>query len=156
MESSTRSETTFSKVSIFPLLVLSLTSALQYLNLVEKAAAVFSLKLESGHKLLCPWIDNICDETLAYFPPTPNPVLIKGFKERSMGLLRLSALPIISQAAIELMKGPQLESFLRKGSYFSYGFDGGLKLVAGSESLDSDDVSERHMSSMYHQVWDAF
>ncbi|KAJ8553405.1 hypothetical protein K7X08_024083 [Anisodus acutangulus] len=26
---------------------------------VDKAALVFSLKLDSGHKLLCPWIDNV-------------------------------------------------------------------------------------------------
>ncbi|KAJ0890078.1 putative Zinc finger, C3HC [Helianthus annuus] len=38
---------------------------------VEKAASVFSLKLNSGHKLLCPWVDNACDEKLAQFPLRP-------------------------------------------------------------------------------------
>ncbi|KAB5524705.1 hypothetical protein DKX38_022454 [Salix brachista] len=36
---------------------------------LEKAALVFSLKLDNGHKLLCPWIDNTCDERLAEFLP---------------------------------------------------------------------------------------
>ncbi|KAL5748953.1 hypothetical protein ACOSQ2_026250 [Xanthoceras sorbifolium] len=48
---------------------------------VEKAALVFSLKLDNGHKLLCLWINNACDETLAQFPPTPPPVLVDKFRE---------------------------------------------------------------------------
>ncbi|XP_010265310.1 PREDICTED: uncharacterized protein LOC104603072 isoform X2 [Nelumbo nucifera] len=35
---------------------------------VEKAAAVFSLKLDNGHKLLCLWIGNARNETLVQFP----------------------------------------------------------------------------------------
>ncbi|KAK3225592.1 hypothetical protein Dsin_005454 [Dipteronia sinensis] len=66
---------------------------------VEKAALVFSLKLDNGHKLLCPWIDNACDETLAQFPPTPPPVLVDKFRERSSTLLQLLALPVISSSA---------------------------------------------------------
>jgi hypothetical protein len=55
---------------------------------VEKGAAVFSLKLDTGHKLLCPWIDNICDESLALFPPTPSPVLVENYYECFSSLLR--------------------------------------------------------------------
>ncbi|XP_031287946.1 uncharacterized protein LOC116146669 isoform X2 [Pistacia vera] len=80
---------------------------------VEKAALVFSLKLDNGHKLLCPWIDNICDETLAQFPPTPPPFLVDKFRERSSALLQLLALPVISSSAIEYMRSPQLEEFLK-------------------------------------------
>ncbi|KAJ0105063.1 hypothetical protein Patl1_19037 [Pistacia atlantica] len=79
----------------------------------EKAALVFSLKLDNGHKLLCPWIDNICDETLAQFPPTPPPFLVDKFRERSSALLQLLALPVISSSAIEYMRSPQLEEFLK-------------------------------------------
>ncbi|KAF3437310.1 hypothetical protein FNV43_RR20063 [Rhamnella rubrinervis] len=79
---------------------------------VEKAALVFSLKLDSGHKLLCPWMDNTCDEKLAQFPPTEHPILVDKFRDRCSALLQLSALPLISSSAIEYMKNPQLEQFL--------------------------------------------
>eukprot|EP00268_Persea_americana_P049223 TRINITY_DN525_c1_g1_i1.p1 TRINITY_DN525_c1_g1~~TRINITY_DN525_c1_g1_i1.p1 ORF type:complete len:716 (+),score=147.30 TRINITY_DN525_c1_g1_i1:290-2437(+) len=84
---------------------------------VEKAAAVFSLKLDSGHKLLCPWINNACDETLALFPPTPAATLAEGYRERCRALLRLLALPVISSSAIDYMKCPQLENFLAQSSH---------------------------------------
>lgn len=81
---------------------------------VEKAALVFSLKLDSGHKLLCPWIDNACDENLALFQPMPTPVLVDHYKERSSSLLQLSALPLICASALESMRSPQLEHFLKQ------------------------------------------
>lgn len=81
---------------------------------VEKLAAVFSLKLDTGHKLLCPWIDNICDETLVQFPPMPPPVLVDKFKERCSALLQLSFLPVISSSAKEHMRTPQLEKILEQ------------------------------------------
>ncbi|CAO2826910.1 unnamed protein product [Amaranthus hypochondriacus] len=81
---------------------------------VEKAALVFSLKLDSGHKLLCPWIDNACDEKLALFPPMPLPVLVDHYKQRSSALLQLSALPVISTSVVESMKSPELEHFLKQ------------------------------------------
>lgn len=79
---------------------------------VEKAALVFSLKLDTGHKLLCPWVDNICDEKLAEFPPKPTAVLVDDYKKRCSALLQLSALPIISSSAIDYISSPQLEEFL--------------------------------------------
>ncbi|TYI17778.1 hypothetical protein ES332_A07G048400v1 [Gossypium tomentosum] len=81
---------------------------------VEKAALVFSLKLDSGHKLLCPWIDNICDERLAEFPPSVPADLVDKFRARSDSLFQLIALPVISSLAIEFMRSPQLEQFLRQ------------------------------------------
>ncbi|XVE63911.1 hypothetical protein DITRI_Ditri07aG0059100 [Diplodiscus trichospermus] len=81
---------------------------------VEKAALVFSLKLDSGHKLLCPWIDNVCDERLAEFPPTMPADLVDKFRERSNSLFQLLALPVISSSAIEFMRSSQLEEFLRQ------------------------------------------
>lgn len=81
---------------------------------VEKAALVFSLKLDNGHKLLCPWIDNACEERLAEFPPTTPEDLIDNFKERSSAILKLSALPVISSSAFEYMSSPQLDEFLRQ------------------------------------------
>ncbi|GMQ11167.1 hypothetical protein CsSME_00053917 [Camellia sinensis var. sinensis] len=83
---------------------------------VEKAALVFSLKLDNGHKLLCPWIDNACDETLVQFPPTSAAVLVDEYKRRSSALLDLLALPVISSSAIDYMRSPQLEHFLRGSS----------------------------------------
>ncbi|KAH1131502.1 hypothetical protein J1N35_002880 [Gossypium stocksii] len=81
---------------------------------VEKAALVFSLKLDSGHKLLCPWIDNTCDERLAEFPPSVPADLVDKFRARSDSLFQLIALPVISSLAIEFMRSPQLEQFLRQ------------------------------------------
>ncbi|XP_022731373.1 uncharacterized protein LOC111285926 isoform X2 [Durio zibethinus] len=81
---------------------------------VEKAALVFGLKLDSGHKLLCPWIDNACDESLAEFPPTIPADLVDKFRERSNSLFQLLALPVISSSAIEFMRSPQLQEFLRQ------------------------------------------
>ncbi|KAB5524746.1 hypothetical protein DKX38_022495 [Salix brachista] len=87
----------------------------------EKAALVFSLKLDNGHKLLCPWIDNTCDERLAEFPPTPPQVLVEKFRERSCALLRLLALPLISSSAIEYIRCPQLEEFLGQSPTLEFG-----------------------------------
>lgn len=77
---------------------------------------MFSLKLDSGHKLLCPWIDNACDERLAEFPPTMPADLVDQFRERSKLLFQLFALPVISPSVIEFMRrrSPQLEEFLRQ------------------------------------------
>ncbi|KAE8729014.1 hypothetical protein F3Y22_tig00004013pilonHSYRG00147 [Hibiscus syriacus] len=76
---------------------------------VENVASVFSLKLDSGHKLTCPWIDNVCDERLAEFPPTVPADLVDKFRARSNSLFQLMALPVISSSAIEFMRSPQLE-----------------------------------------------
>ncbi|KAF8005792.1 hypothetical protein BT93_K0161 [Corymbia citriodora subsp. variegata] len=88
---------------------------------VEKAALVFSLKLDNGHNLLCPWIDNACDESLAQFPPTSPPVLVNQYKQRYISLVQLLALPVISSSAIKSMTSPQLESFLRDYSMLKCG-----------------------------------
>ncbi|KAL6615543.1 hypothetical protein ACP70R_037813 [Stipagrostis hirtigluma subsp. patula] len=109
---------------------------------VEKAAAVFSLKLDTGHKLLCPWIDNICDESLALFPPTPPPVLVENYYECFSSLLRLSALPRISCSSLESMKkrSPQLEQFLLEPFSSSVVLKGGLMLTEDSTVKDLDDA----------------
>lgn len=82
---------------------------------------VFSLKLDNGHKLLCPWMDNACDEMLAQFPPATVQDLVDGYKERSSALLQLVALPLISSAAINYMRSPQLEHFLRQSAVLEFG-----------------------------------
>ncbi|KAK9066618.1 hypothetical protein SSX86_013941 [Deinandra increscens subsp. villosa] len=79
---------------------------------VEKAASVFSLKLNNGHKLLCPWVDNACDEKLAQFPPSSPADLVDNYKKRCASLLQLSELPVISSTAISYMTTPLLEQFL--------------------------------------------
>lgn len=81
---------------------------------VDKAALVFSLKLDSGHKLLCPWIDNVCDEKLAGFPPTATAVLVDQYKIRHSVLSQLAALPVISPKAIDILRSSQLQQFLRE------------------------------------------
>ncbi|XP_051147816.1 uncharacterized protein LOC127262976 [Andrographis paniculata] len=81
---------------------------------VGKAAMVFSLKLESGHKLLCPWINNICTEELARFPILSSDSLIEDYKKRFLSLSHLLALPVILPAAIACLRSSQLEHFLRE------------------------------------------
>lgn len=109
---------------------------------------VFSLKLDNGHKLLCPWIDNACDEKLAQFPPTQHPILVDKFRDRCSALLQLSALPLISSSAIEYMKNPQLEQFLEQSLMQEYGdgcADISRREYLGNES-DADSVK------LYYQV----
>ncbi|KAL5784928.1 hypothetical protein ACOSQ2_007320 [Xanthoceras sorbifolium] len=115
---------------------------------VEKAALVFSLKLDNGHKLLCPWIDNACDETLAQFPPTPPPVLVDKFRARSSALLQLLALPVISSSAIECMRIPQLEEFLKQSSTLEYGDD----FLSYSQSDSFDNECEYQSAKLYYQA----
>ncbi|TKW15253.1 hypothetical protein SEVIR_5G225200v4 [Setaria viridis] len=109
---------------------------------VEKAAAVFSLKLDSGHKLLCPWIDNTCDESLALFPPTTPPVLVENYYECFSSLLRLLALPRISCSSLETMKkrSPQLEQFLSEPLSSSVVLKGRFMLTEDSTIKDLDDA----------------
>ncbi|XVF49332.1 hypothetical protein PTKIN_Ptkin04bG0002900 [Pterospermum kingtungense] len=117
---------------------------------VEKAALVFSLKLDSGHKLLCPWIDNACDERLAEFPPTMPADLVDKFRERSNLLLQLLALPVISPSAIELMrrKSPQLEEFLRQPLMVNT-----QEGNAGFSQLESiEDVADVDSAKLYYQA----
>ncbi|OAY79688.1 hypothetical protein ACMD2_10814 [Ananas comosus] len=119
-----------------------------------KAAAVFSLKLDTGHKLLCPWIDNICDEVLAMFPPSPPPVLVESYNERSSSLMRLVALPVVSSSAIEYMKrrSPQLDPFLKEPSHLSVLLRGGIKIADGFRSKDLDGVVEDATAELYCQA----
>jgi len=119
---------------------------------VEKAAAVFSLKLDSGHKLLCPWIDNACDEKLALFPPTPPPALVDNYKERLSSLLCLTALPVISSSAIDYMKCPQLEHLLLQ-SCPPITLNNGIRLTDNPRSKDLVGASEDTTANIYYQVW---
>lgn len=114
---------------------------------VEKAALVFSLKLDNGHKMLCPWIDNACDETLAEFPPTPPPVLVDKFKERCSAILQLPVLPVISSSAIEYMKSPQLDQFLGQSSIFFGNVSSEISRIE-----HSDDEGGADSAKLYYQV----
>lgn len=114
---------------------------------VEKAALVFSLKLDNGHKMLCPWIDNACDETLAEFPPTPPPVLVDKFRERCSAILQLPVLPVISSSAIEYMKSPQLDQFLGQSSIF---FGNASSEISRIEH--SDDEGGADSAKLYYQA----
>ncbi|ONK67072.1 uncharacterized protein A4U43_C06F15370 [Asparagus officinalis] len=122
------------------------------LQQVEKAAAVFSLKLDNGHKLLCPWIDNACDEKLALFPPAPPPALVDSYKERSAALLKLTALPVISSSAFNYMKSAQLESFLSQSLLPSVTFNNGIRLTDNPGGKDFVGASKNSTASVYYQA----
>ncbi|KAI3521887.1 hypothetical protein L1887_11362 [Cichorium endivia] len=98
---------------------------------VENAASVFSLKLNNGHKLLCPWVDNACDEKLAQFPPSSLVDLVDNYKKRCSSLLQLLELPVISSTAISYMSGPLMEHFLKYPPTLEnvYGSDNGSGTV---------------------------
>ncbi|KFK36054.1 hypothetical protein AALP_AA4G071800 [Arabis alpina] len=81
---------------------------------VEKAALVFSLQLDNGHKLLCPWKENSCEETLFEFPSMTPQDLVDRHEERSEALLQVLSLPVISPSAIEYMRSSDLEEFLNR------------------------------------------
>ncbi|KAI8543020.1 hypothetical protein RHMOL_Rhmol08G0186500 [Rhododendron molle] len=119
----------------------------QGMHSFEKAALVFSLKLDNGHKQLCPWIDNTCDEKLSQFPPTPAAVLVDEYKKRFSVLLQLLALPEISFSAINYMRSPQLENFLRgsSGAGGSWSPD-----ISQAEHLGNE--SDRDSSMSYYQA----
>ncbi|RDX78048.1 NIPA-like protein, partial [Mucuna pruriens] len=123
------------------------TSASWNQQQVEKAALVFSLKLDNGHKLLCPWIDNSCNETLARFPPTTPPILVDNFRERSFALLQLSALPRISSSTIDYMQSqsPLLEEFLAQSLMLEYG-------SGSAENSGIGDVSSQEELKLYYQA----
>ncbi|MED6192261.1 hypothetical protein PIB30_008466 [Stylosanthes scabra] len=112
---------------------------------VEKAARVFSLKLDNGHKLLCPWIDNACSETLARFPPTAPQDLVDNFRERCSSLLQLSALPHISSSVIEHMQSPLLEEFLGQPLFLDFG-------NAVARNSDIEIISSQEEVKLYYQA----
>lgn len=115
---------------------------------VEKTAAVFSLKLDKGHKLHCPWIDNVCAEKLVQFPPTTPPILVDKFKERCSALLQLSALPLISCSAFEHMRSPQFEQIIEKSLVLEY--ENGCADISRVEYLgDEHDV---YSEKKYYQA----
>ncbi|KAJ6796460.1 Uncharacterized protein M6B38_218625 [Iris pallida] len=122
------------------------------LQQVEKAAAVFSLKLENGHKLLCPWNDNACDEALALFPPTPPPLLVDGYGERAAALLGLTALPVVSFSAIDYMRSPQLEQFLSQSSHTLVCLNKGISLTDNPRNKDILGASEDATANKYYQA----
>ncbi|KAE7996156.1 hypothetical protein FH972_000903 [Carpinus fangiana] len=82
---------------------------------VQNAAEAFAKQLDSVHKVNCTWRGNSCPESLVQFPPTPQPALIGGYKDRCDGLLQFQSLPIVAASAIEQMRvsrGPQVDRFL--------------------------------------------
>lgn len=104
--------------------------------------------------MLCPWIDNLCDEKLAFFPPTPPPALVNSYKERSAILLRLRALPVISSSAIDYMKSSQLEHFLSQSMNPSVTLNNGIRLADNprSKNLTCAPEDASATANLYYQV----
>lgn len=100
--------------------------------------------------MLCPWIENACDEKLALFPPTPPPALVDSYNERSATLLRLTALPIISSSAIDYMKSLRLEHFLSQSLNPSVTWNNGFRLTDNLRNPTG--ASEDTTTNLYYQV----
>ncbi|KAL0442051.1 UNVERIFIED_CONTAM: hypothetical protein Sradi_0144000 [Sesamum radiatum] len=118
-----------------------------YAHSVEKAAMVFSLKLDSGHKLLCPWINNACMEDIAKFPIVSRADLIEDYKKRLFSLSQLIALPVILPVAIDNIVCSQLEQFLRESSTSGY-----KSPLEKSRTELSGDVPQSVSSISYYQA----
>lgn len=115
---------------------------------VEKAAMVFSLKLDSGHKFLCPWTNNICTEELAQFPILSPAALIEDYKKHLFSLSHLSALPVVLPASITSLRSSQLEQFLRESS------DSWCNIPNEQSRPEvPEDVPESISFISYYQVW---
>ncbi|KAK1384013.1 C3HC-type domain-containing protein [Heracleum sosnowskyi] len=114
---------------------------------VEKAANVFSLKLDNGHKIFCPWVDNACDKELAQFPPTTSTILVDDYKKRYAALLQLSALPVISSSATDLMKNPQLDDFIKESSNIKF-----INMSSDASSSECLGHESQNVSSPYYQA----
>ncbi|KAH6797230.1 hypothetical protein C2S52_021784 [Perilla frutescens var. hirtella] len=114
---------------------------------VEKAAMVFSLKLESGHNLLCPWINNSCAEELAHFPILSGASLIEDYKKRIFSLSQLIALPVIAPMASDKLRNSQLKQFLNESSN-----SGCLEPLENSGTESSVDVLGTTSSVLYYQA----
>lgn len=100
-----------------------LLSSLLLSCLFYHAAEGFAEKLDSGHKVTCPWKGNCCADSLVQFPPTPVSALIGSYKDRCDGLLQFPCLPLVAASAIEFMKlsrSAQIERLLSQ-SLFSSG-----------------------------------
>ncbi|KAJ3670839.1 hypothetical protein LUZ60_008265 [Juncus effusus] len=119
------------------------------LEQVEKAALVFSLKLDSGHRLLCPWIDNTCEESLVHFPPTLPATLSQNYSSNLSSLSRLFYLPAISSSVIQYLtsRAPQLEEFLKEKEIEGV-LNGGIRVC--EEEVELEGVVED--SDLYYQA----
>ncbi|BFI32273.1 hypothetical protein MPTK2_4g04310 [Marchantia polymorpha subsp. ruderalis] len=111
---------------------------------VDSAAEAFGEQLESGHKALCAWKGNACSESLALFPPTPLPDLVGGYNDRCEAILQLSALPVISSTAVDVLKvsrGSQVENILAQPPPLASGFPyENERYVSGAESGEKSET----------------
>ncbi|KAL6584242.1 hypothetical protein OROMI_003531 [Orobanche minor] len=108
---------------------------------------VFSLKLESGHKLLCPWINNACTEELAQFPIVSRACLRENYKKRFLALSNLTALPVILPVAIGNIRSSELEQFLGESSASEY-----QEPLENSRGKLPGHVPETISSNLYYQA----
>lgn len=115
------------------------------------AAQAFAEQLDTSHKPLCPWKNISCAESLVQFPPTPPPVLLGGYIDRCEALLQLSALPVVSGAAIKQMKmarGLHIDGLLSEPPPSMPGFSVGN----GVDTISTETDSLASTSKPYYQV----
>ncbi|XP_022877696.1 uncharacterized protein LOC111395779 [Olea europaea var. sylvestris] len=101
----------------------------------------FTQKLDGGHKVNCPWVGNICAESLVQFPPTPPSALIGGYKDRCDGLLQFPSLPIVAASASEQMRisrGPEIDRLLAQSQLEGNELGFKLEIISGPENARDD------------------
>ncbi|CAI9757140.1 unnamed protein product [Fraxinus pennsylvanica] len=101
----------------------------------------FAQKLDGGHKVNCPWVGNICAESLVQFPPTPPSALIGGYKDRCDGLMQFPSLPIVAASAFEQMRvsrGPEIDRLLSQFQFAGNELGFKLEIISGTENARDD------------------
>ncbi|KAL3821302.1 hypothetical protein ACJIZ3_007207 [Penstemon smallii] len=107
----------------------------------DGAGEDFAKRLDEGHTVNCPWIENCCAESLVQFPPTPPSALIGGYKDRCDGLLQFPSLPIVAASAIEQMRvsrGPEIDRLLVQAQFPGSESDVKLEIFLATENSRED------------------
>lgn len=116
----------------------------------QSASEAFAEKLDTSHRVTCPWKGNSCSESLAQFPPTLPSALIGGYNDRREALLLLSALPVISGSAIDRMKlcrGPQIDHILAQQQPVIISESSGR-----ADNMPAAEYPREEVASIYYQA----
>ncbi|KAL6538289.1 hypothetical protein OROGR_012277 [Orobanche gracilis] len=107
----------------------------------DDAGEDFAKKLDEGHLVTCPWIENCCTESLVQFPPTPPSALIGGYKDRCDGLLQFPSLPLVAASAIEQIRasrGPEIDRLLAQSQFPRSESGIKLEILLGTDNSRED------------------
>lgn len=111
--------------------------------------STFIEKLDSGHKVSCPWRGNCCADSLVQFPPVLHSGLIDGYKDRFEGLLQFPYLPVIASSTLDKMK---LSRNLQIDHFLSQSYGSCVGEVGMSEGMPLAEYSYDDAFRAYHHA----